>query len=682
MMKLSDIQDLIFPGYHLLTNRDDTNFLNSEAGKVFQKFVEEQFNEYKKKSEGFLNYLTSYVKDPKTEWLKEFEIAKKNFFSSIKEQDGYDSILAKLTAKFLVQEFLGFEFLSQNDKDQLSQHTASQALYLEVSEINRSIQDLSSKKEMYEQTFVITNEEDHEENLLLEIKKKKIQLWKKTISENPVHKEIIKQLNKKIIEKYVAELLEIFPLLSYYQDSSKISLAKILQNHLLNKNNATDIEWNRQSLREMAEGFLKDILFKMFSAHNRAALKNINFDKLNQDITNDIVTQVFEAFNQEKIVNLTNCLKNYETRFFNHISLELLDGKKFDDSGLGISNGLSFYWKQFCENKKTQEFAEWVNSYTGAYAFIQATGFSAQNENSLLGIMDLYHYGRFHKQITEAKNILWGIVRLLAPLYHEYKDIGLHEKNTLRKVVRILVPIVIVVAVVVLVSVFMAPLIQAAAAAVAVCILSVIIGIALATLYTAVKNSLYQYAREKYHGGPFEIPEFQVNPRMNTIFQEKAAEIRDFYIKELSSCDSKEQFYQGKLKNLSCLSESEKSMQKENMERRNKLALEWYDIHSNIKVTQEEAKTIVSTRLKEECQNTFSKLKNDFNEEAQKDLKEQTQLIAKDIKEQLIKANSTPEQNLEDRKLVLNYQPQMFKPAKYWEHKQAIEHLEALSPKI
>lgn len=102
-------------------------------------------------------------------------------------------------------------------------------------------------------------------------------------------------------------------------------------------------------------------------------------------------------------------------------------------------------------------------------------------------------------------------------------------------------PLLIIAGFVVLVAALMSPLAIPELAFLIAAVPILFIGIALATQYVKWKNSISQYLRELYYGGPFETPEFTVNERMIHTFGslDQAEVIRSIYIDEIQRCDRK-----------------------------------------------------------------------------------------------------------------------------------------------
>lgn len=728
-MTFEDIFDhinLLIPGYKTLSPEQSDFFQNSIYGEELIELI----GLYLKKIK-FLKKLssnTSFIEST-SDWLwgtntlkleelhKEFELKKRQFFEKIENTTEFQSIKFALCYNSLKEIFPDFLYLNEMEKIPLVEKHYSQTLLPALSKINFSIEKYQEQKLQEQQELdsnLISfwnlgadsdriNEIDKQIDDLNEQKKLILSKWHEQFLQDESTQNIrdaIQQKKEQIrIEKlmdHAQNISDFFPLLFYKKSHESLSFIQEIKNVYLSENNKNLDLSNISSLERIQAleiRFLSEALYHILNHYSQSELKPFKLESFNKKFAENIAKNMINSFYHKECFNIAECFQDYDSQLFNTIipDLKQINGKVFQDRlhlTDQLKQSLSYIWEETWKNKHVEGFKEKMkqsmDSYADAHAFIQATSFSSQNDNSLLSILDMYNYGRVHEKISEAKNIVWNILKLISPLYREYKDIALHEKSTFWKVVRILIPIIILVSCVVLMSVFLAKAIAAAAAAAAVCVLSVIIGIGLATLYTAVKNRIYHFLKEQYYGGPFAIPEFQVNQRMIiALGQETAADVRQFYTTELAECDRLEKHYEMKFKQ-GILTEEDILSRKDNTERRNMLSLEWYDIHSNYQLSIEKSRDIIKGRLQKDSKTLHTNLENALNMESPL-LKEQLKTVSKNLKNWIVEKNIAPLKPKEKQvfeAIEMNYQPSLFKKPKTLEYKQRLEQLDDLSCKI
>lgn len=309
-------------------------------------------------------------------------------------------------------------------------------------------------------------------------------------------------------------------------------------------------------------------------------------------------------------------------------------------------------WKSFTDAKKVA--LGFMDQIADAHGFIQAIGWSTQNENSLFAIIDAYNYLRYYSAIAEYRDILYGLLAPLFPIYYEYRHIALHETNVLFKVTRALIPMLIVAGVIVAAGAFLAPYAIPELAFAFLCVPLLYLGLALASLYISVKDVIYQEARRFWYGGTYQLPEFQQNERLNLAFGDQADPIRNYYINALKACDDIEADY-AQYENLSS---EEQTLRNDNKKRRQTLVLEWFDIHENKKIAYDETRPIVQNRLKQDraaLWKTFgAKYKND-----EADIKNHVKDIKSDLETRIPQAHK----NASLKKSESEGTPEASKPA-------------------
>lgn len=245
-------------------------------------------------------------------------------------------------------------------------------------------------------------------------------------------------------------------------------------------------------------------------------------------------------------------------------------------------------------------FQNFINSLIGqadkiaeAYQFIQYTGFGSQSD---FFFVDLYGAIRHQENISEIKQIVYGILKPFQPIIDEYKNIGLYENNELRKVVRVMVPLLIITTIFIAITAMLAPLGIPEIAFVATLIPSLFLGMGLASIYCKLKDGLYQSVREFYYGGQYQLPEFQINQRMKEIFGDNATIVRDYYVQSLQTCQAIEkQCLDRQAKGI--ITDNEKQLLIKNRKKLHLILKEWLDIHENHTISQESVKKIARKQL-------------------------------------------------------------------------------------
>jgi hypothetical protein len=239
-----------------------------------------------------------------------------------------------------------------------------------------------------------------------------------------------------------------------------------------------------------------------------------------------------------------------------------------------------------------------------------------------------------------------------------------------------------------LVAVILVPLVLPELAFFAAFIPSLFIGLALANEYVATKNTIYNALREWYYGGPFEIPEFQLNTRMLKAFgtEENALKVRAFYIEELKHCNDLETTFILKHEQV-ILNQEDLDQRKANREKRQQLCLEWYDIHSNKDLSYTQAPVIALNRLQQTSEQEYQELQKVLQEEFDSIVKSVTE-VTTDIKATIIDHNKIPssesenDAKIEATTIKAHYRYGLFKQPHCLKHKVHLEDLDRLSEQI
>lgn len=329
-------------------------------------------------------------------------------------------------------------------------------------------------------------------------------------------------------------------------------------------------------------------------------------------------------------------LDAYKRALLNHLkeSIGLINGKDLLKEKIELKEERSYLesLSVMLANAIPDKEKEFFNRVADTHGFIQATGFSTQNETSYLALLDIYNYGRSSETIAETRLTLSRFLQPFTPLLTEYRDITHHEHNVLLQLFRTLMPMLIISAVVIFVSALLSPFLVPELAFIIILIPTVYIGLAVATSYVVAKDSVYHTARHMWYGGQFNIPEYKVSERMIDSFksEDNASKVRNFYVDEINLCFEKEKQY---LKATpGTLTDEMLKDRKENAVRTGTLQLEWYDIHSNDKLGCDKTPLIVSNRLLLDIKKECELLKKKLPELLKKEILESVNEVIHEIK--------------------------------------------------
>lgn len=392
----------------------------------------------------------------------------------------------------------------------------------------------------------------------------------------------------------------------------------------------------------------KHLLIQIKAAYKvkvHSQIKAQSFPRLKLACENQIFIMNLDAFNQMQAENFAkNTLSVSPIPLSSWLELYQQSLLKYIENNLGLINGKDPLKETLTYNELKDSLSDLfsygvikdgrdlLDKIADAHGFIQATGFSTQNENSNLVWLDIYNYSRSTAHIAEAKLTLYKLLEPFSPLFTEYHNITHHEHNVALQIMRTLMPMLIIAATVVLVAALLTPFAIPELPFFIILIPTLYIGLFLATSYVSTKDHIYHTIRKAWYGGQFEIPEFQVNERMLNGFinQDKARLVRNFYVNELHACYEKEAFYQQKTPGT--LSTAELNDRKENTERRAKLQLEWFDIHSNAKLGYNEISKIALNRLRLDIKKACTLLQKELSTQLNKEVRELITNITDELK--------------------------------------------------
>ncbi|BCA95780.1 hypothetical protein TUM19329_21410 [Legionella antarctica] len=692
---------LIIAGYESLSEKTRAVFEDSIPGKKFSQVVQSILtsSDALRASSGFWHKLTGSAEQRKRDFQIQLELQKKELLEAINSTVEYQTILMHITHAVLAQEIEEFQLLSESQQQLLSNAEFSRKLVATLTQLNPQIekekQDRDNLSLWSKINGTYASHEDYIDQLQTE-RDEAIQLWSTEFLQNPnmtslretiedhqkrIHQNQLEQQRCSLLE-HATQLSRFFPLLNYRKFKAEEPVIHQLQSRYLVAEEITE------ELARVDEELLADLLYFCMQQMSEIEIDFMNLEAFNKKHANRIAQAVLKAFHDKTTLNLDGWFKHYENKLHKHIvkQVQLIHGKKWEMQPNGVAadlmQSLSYLWN----NQTVNQVNEFISKMAVAHGFIQATSFSTQNESSFLAILDLYNYARHHEQIAETRSILTNLLSPLLPLYEEYKDIAFYEKNPYWKSFRTIMPILIIVAFIILIAVILAPLALPELAFTAAFIPALIIGLGLATKYVSIKNELYKNVRERYYGGFFEIPEFQVNARMLGAFgsMENASKVRIFYIEGIKNCDALEQVYSAK-REQGLLSQEDIERRKENRIKRHQLCLEWYDIHSNNDLSYQQAPLVVLSRLKQISDQEYQQLQNSLQEE----LASISQSVAKvtvDLKNTIINHNKTPDiepgGEIEATTIKANYRHGLFRPPKCLKLKAHVEELEEFRSQI
>lgn len=703
-MDFLSISSFIMPGYDTLSEQTRITFEGSIPGNKFTQFIQDillAVNKLKISSRWWYWFSGSH-ETRKQEFLYLLNQQKQELLISIADTNEYKTIISSIIHQTLRKEFPDYQLLTDEQQKLLIKSSLSQKLNACLSELGQQIEEqkLELSFNISWGTGMLFAENLIEDHILAlnEQREEVITHWKtqfqalfemdpfrKTIEDQKERIRKEQEVSKlSLLQEHATQLSTFFPLLTYRKDTTEKPLIDQLRAKYLSENGEVTAEPDK-----IDEEQLTDLLFHCMRQVSEIEIDFINLDVFNKKRANQMAIAVLKAFNDKSSLSLDVLFKEYESQLHQYITVQLLliNGKEWQvkDNTVkeGLFNSLSYLWNNNQIVSKTSEF---LNKMADAHGFIQATSFSSRNDSTFLSMLDIYNYARHQEQISETRSILASLLSPLLPLYNEYKDIALYEKNPYWKSFRTIMPIILIAAFLILVSVILAPLALPTLAFAAVFIPAFLIGLALSNKYVSVKNDIYKYLREQYYGGPFEIPEFQVNTRMFTAFgtEENADRVRAFYIEELKSCDSLETDFDLK-HDRGILTQRDIELRKENMTKRHHLSLEWYDIHSNKDLSYKQASLIVQNRLQQTTDKAYVHLKTTLQGELES-IRNSVAEVTTDLKTTIAKFNKEPvdekDKVPEATTIKANYRYGLFKRPNSLKSRDHLEELDKFSQQI
>ncbi|WED43568.1 hypothetical protein [Legionella cardiaca] len=695
-MNFLDVANRFIPGYQLLSDEIREKFQNSLVGKQFVDVVkntQKSLNAFQN-SVSFWRYIFIGIDEEKKRLKQEFDNEKERIISQISTSEEYKNLIIEIIRIHLPEAYSDFELLEENEEYSLASASFSHAL-LEIIPINHQLQqedDEFSLMDPWQKTRLLF-EHNQRVDALYAKKSILINRWQtqlNTSEDMAPFREIIEQKRQQKREEEIQvklrelkartqQLARVFPWL--HSDPSILMRLQTKYREVLNEGQVDFPTIEEQGLTYLVFYHLQKITEQQFDY--------VTFLDFNLAQAKRLAKKIMSAFKQENVLNIDKWFTKYQADFTKELyrTLLFINNKKREISNHPPQEFLGSLSSLFWQNKTVEKTKEFLNRLADAHAFIQATGFSTQNESSFLAILDLYNYGRAADQITESKTILSSLFKPFFPLYEEYRDIAFYEKNVYLKILRTTMPLLVIAAFVTLIAALLAPLAIPELAFTVVLIPTLFVGLALATKYVALKDHVYKALREAYYGGAFEIPEFQINLRMLTIFKNEvdALAVRNFYIEEIMRCDEIEASYRVREQE-GILLQEEIADKKANLLKRHTLSLEWYDIHSNINLGYEQVPKLVLARLEEAGNREYNALKAALEEDFPH-LQRAVQEMVQDLKSTFRERSVTTEQTNSQRQRIIessqeNYSPRLFKPHKSLTHKANTEKLDSLVAEI
>lgn len=685
------LADCIIPGYSLLSKKQRQSFEKRASGKKFVTLIEETMKSAAElqESAGIWIMLFGDLDAKKEQLRRQFKENKQQLTDDIRFKKDYQLLNSWITYNLLQSEFPDFHLLDKKQKKILSYAGFSQKLLLPLALLDKLIQqehdtvmNLDAWGKIHTAGLLHLNRNDALQNKKKEI----IYQWnvqfltnlqmeplRKTISQKKDRLRQTKiQQDLAALSAHAAELADFFPLLHYRPSLAQpTGLAMLLAQYRLENG---EINPNP---RKVEEDLLTNVIFAYMHELNHIEMDFINLDAFHLKLARHLALAILQSFNDSQTFELEEWFDAYQTHLYKYVRKQflLIHGHPWKRSTKpsDILQSLSYLWNNKTANDLSNRTTDFLSQVADAHAFIQATGFSTQNENSFLAILDIYNYGRYHKQISETKSIFFSLLTPLHPLYEEYKDIAFYEKNGLWKLVRILMPIIIIVAVILAVALMLAPLGLPELAFTIACVPAFILGLALAAKYVAVKNDVYKYARSLYYGGFFEIPEFRINLRMEDAFGNKtnAEWVRQYYIDAIKHCDDNEKEYT-KCYEKGLLTDETIQLRKQNINKRHELCLEWCDIHHNKNLGVENVLSIALNRLRQSAEKEYTQLEMVLEQELES-IHSSTMQVAYDLKTAFIQhlIPPTPQSSI----FKSDYTPCLFRRPRCLAHKDKTEEL-------
>lgn len=239
-----------------------------------------------------------------------------------------------------------------------------------------------------------------------------------------------------------------------------------------------------------------------------------------------------------------------------------------------------------------------VYHFASTHAFIQWLGFSTQNEASGMAWLDIFNYFAHQKNITQTKAILVRFLSSFTTLHLEYLEITTLKHNPFHFAWRFLLPLCLFVACLsaLLLGATLLGLPELALCFVA--IPALIVSLYSTNAFIWLKNKLWHQLRVLFYGGESQLPEYQPNKRMRSLFEEPTllSEIHAFYMHQLKTYKQLVQ-HPSYDKTEKVLTKNEQKQLEAHRETLGQLTLEWATLHDDEELSKEDGIALVKARL-------------------------------------------------------------------------------------
>lgn len=652
------------PDYDKLSSEEKIAFEQSTAGKKALVFLQRARNNFNliEQNATWWQVLTGTRAEKIAEFHQEFKQKKHHFLEELETLSDYRSLRTHVTEHYLDAHWSDFSSLDDSQQAQLSQTSSAQQLVTDLSWFDKKIKKTEAVIDRLDEWATLSIENEHRLENLESLKQKKaatLQHWtRNTLFEEPELYDFamtISQKKRVDLQERALRLKTFFPYLNYRFHANEPSAIETLYHY----------DKPIKDRAEVEENILSDFFFKSFNLLNTSEMAFVNLEAFSKKRAKELAQEILKHFNQGLTFSIDNWFQIYEEKLFKHLMkrLRLINGAEWQEPPLShgfyeIKDSLAYLWTNFKKSRLNQ----FVAKFARGHAIIQATGFSTQNENSYLAILDFYNYFVYHEQIEENMSIFKGLLDFFKPLYDEYRYIA-YLDNGVGKIARIMMPMVVSGLIIIGASLLLAPLALPELAFTALFIPIVLLSLWGASEYVKVKNNIYTSLRASYYGGAYKIPEFDVTQRMTEkLGAELAKQVRDFYIQELEACDQKEMKYY-KLYSQGVLGDKNEK-RKANQLRRHELALEWYDISHNFDISYEQIPQIVLNRLRKLSMTRYVALEEKLAKHSDT-IQDSVSRVSRHLKETIVNAKA-PSSRFASPSMredaVIKFQSQFFAP--------------------
>jgi hypothetical protein len=618
-MQFIDAATQVIPGYNLLPDMDRKAFEATDIGHQFVMVINEMLSKVNARKQDYensslLSYLTFSTNQSEQDYSVEFKQKKDKIIALIQDSVEYQDVIHAIVNEVIKREYPDFQYLPAKERSKLAKAPFSQPLqssFLPVTDTQLSTTTISFSKmqDTSQSADTILN------------------AWKQSKDMHPF-KKIIADKKAKLRFTQLAQLL---PLLNNQQPpeppASEAFVERYCEEYLKDKPN----------FEEMEIVFLTKYLLFYMKRASKSRFEDFNLEKVDELWAGRLAHHI-RTCNDAKHLKLEVHIGEYIEALrwkLRQLFVSVNTKKEWNTVKVKRDEGLlqSFSY-QFSKSKTAKDTKALFRQYARAHGFIQYTGFATQNESSWFAALDLINYIDSADQVNAFMAILASLLHPFKPLYEEYYEIGKMETSNTLKVFRALMPLLVATAFVVLVGAILMPIGVPEAIFVLVMIPALIIGLYLAAKYVSLKNIAYKALREYHYGGPYEIPEFQVNDRMTHIFGDDAERVRAIYIEELKRCDKLEESYSERDEQ-GILTGAEIDLRRKNNLKRATLAAEWYDIHSS-RLGSNEVPMIVEQRLQRTGNKEDALMREKLKAKDMKTLETKLNDLEKELKSQFI----------------------------------------------